>query len=462
MTATTTNLKAQVQIRINAATSETSLKDLMILRLAAFGLDCNEANLDTLVTAKLEAMGDETALQELMMGSKAVGSGLSGFIDGQMVWLPDSFPADIQTDHGRFLRSGYVETDTSKFDTGIFTAKTYNWQWRYINSAGNAPRMVATTGTIIDGYLFYVANEETTVDGETNKYLCRTDLVSYETIRHDITAEAGLTGVISNGCSFLKFDGGYLFLMPGTKVFYSAEGTEWTQSQITYSSGSVNGMYPAAVTPSGVFYSTGTASSTIYRIAGIEENPTSEQVLTGFQIRGMRYVNGNIVGLGTTGNVFARPHASGSFTSRGLVPASASIADLVFFNNLYVLVTSQGLIYTSSDMAAWTLLVTFSTATSPTLAVYNDTLFFFDGARTIRKTQNLSAWDTVVVSNLSASAANNSFMSVSSGVICISQGETSSSSGARGIITSPEAFQFAGIPEEQRQGTTVGYMRISA
>jgi hypothetical protein len=71
MTATTTNLKTQVQAKITAATSALSLEDLLILRKAADGLDCDESNLDTLITAKLNAMNSSTAPEDLLIGNRA-------------------------------------------------------------------------------------------------------------------------------------------------------------------------------------------------------------------------------------------------------------------------------------------------------------------------------------------------------------------------------------------------------
>jgi hypothetical protein len=71
MTATVTNLKTQVQAKIDSATGATSLEDLLILRKAADGLDCNEINLDTLITAKLNAMNSATAPEDLLIGNRA-------------------------------------------------------------------------------------------------------------------------------------------------------------------------------------------------------------------------------------------------------------------------------------------------------------------------------------------------------------------------------------------------------
>ncbi|MCT6700929.1 hypothetical protein [Rheinheimera sp. 4Y26] len=71
MTIATTNLKAQVQARIDAATGATSLKDLAAIRMAAEGLGCNESNTDTLIAAKLAAMNGETLLKDMLLGRKA-------------------------------------------------------------------------------------------------------------------------------------------------------------------------------------------------------------------------------------------------------------------------------------------------------------------------------------------------------------------------------------------------------
>lgn len=71
MAASVTNFKAQVQARIDAANNSLSLVDLMLLRKAASGLGCNEANLDALITSALDAMTNATPLKDLLLGSKA-------------------------------------------------------------------------------------------------------------------------------------------------------------------------------------------------------------------------------------------------------------------------------------------------------------------------------------------------------------------------------------------------------
>lgn len=71
MTANITNLKTQVQGRIDAANSSTTLKDLLIIRKAAEGLGCNEASLDALITTALDAMSGATPLKDLLIGNKA-------------------------------------------------------------------------------------------------------------------------------------------------------------------------------------------------------------------------------------------------------------------------------------------------------------------------------------------------------------------------------------------------------
>jgi|GEM_PF-4995492 len=67
------NSKTQIQNRINAATGATTLNDLLLLRKAAEGLCCDETNLDTLITAALNAQDGTTPITQVFAGKVAAG-----------------------------------------------------------------------------------------------------------------------------------------------------------------------------------------------------------------------------------------------------------------------------------------------------------------------------------------------------------------------------------------------------
>lgn len=60
------NLKTQVQARINAITGATTLAELLRIRQAAKGLNCDETLLNNEVTAKLNALSGATSLDDLV------------------------------------------------------------------------------------------------------------------------------------------------------------------------------------------------------------------------------------------------------------------------------------------------------------------------------------------------------------------------------------------------------------
>ncbi len=60
------NLKTQVQARINAITTGTTLAELLRIRQAAKGLNCDETLLNNEVTAKLNALSGATSLDDLV------------------------------------------------------------------------------------------------------------------------------------------------------------------------------------------------------------------------------------------------------------------------------------------------------------------------------------------------------------------------------------------------------------
>ncbi len=111
MSATTTNLKAQVQARIDAANAGTALRDLMILRKSAQGLGCNESNLDTLVTSKLNAMSAGTAHIDLIIGNQASDINTTKATPlGTYVGVPITAEPKFTINGMTFLTQGYFET----------------------------------------------------------------------------------------------------------------------------------------------------------------------------------------------------------------------------------------------------------------------------------------------------------------------------------------------------------------
>jgi hypothetical protein len=82
------NLKTQVQSRIDAATGATTLDDLLLIRKAAVGLGCNESNLDSLIAAKITALGGASLPIELVGANASLG--LNGRITYQTPIAVDS------------------------------------------------------------------------------------------------------------------------------------------------------------------------------------------------------------------------------------------------------------------------------------------------------------------------------------------------------------------------------------
>jgi hypothetical protein len=73
MATVTTNLKTQIQTRINAANSSTTKDQLLELRKAAEGLNCDESNLDTLMTAINASLNGSESNEDLIIARVASG-----------------------------------------------------------------------------------------------------------------------------------------------------------------------------------------------------------------------------------------------------------------------------------------------------------------------------------------------------------------------------------------------------
>lgn len=267
MTATTTNLKAQLQARIDAATGATPLKDLMAIRLAASGLGCNEANLDTLVTARLNAMDASTELKDLLAGNKASDLGAAApVIIGGMTKLPAHFPDIYVVGEEEYLRAGVFKTadyapelEFSKrltipfqpFNGGATTLIAgVNGAGRNGDSDGNGRWIFMLTGSVPGAYLSTNNGEsytsiQTAVGGTpgtgwyvkhisgvgaSSVWLIQSGTVFKRSADGGVTWSTVATGVVSNN-PFITANGSTVLISAGTNSYRRS-----TDSGVTFGS----------------------------------------------------------------------------------------------------------------------------------------------------------------------------------------------------------------------------------
>jgi hypothetical protein len=115
MTTITTQLKTELQSRINAITGATSLHDLIKLRSAARGLQLNETVLDTQLTARVAALSPATALDDLFKNALALPVNINPTMIGEI--KPFNSGEDTFTDvyGGIWLRAGIITYDTATY-----------------------------------------------------------------------------------------------------------------------------------------------------------------------------------------------------------------------------------------------------------------------------------------------------------------------------------------------------------
>ncbi|WP_337840521.1 hypothetical protein [Rheinheimera sp.] len=228
MTAITTNLKALVQARIDALTSETTITDLMLLRKAAAGLGCDESALNAKVSAALAAFDPDTPLKDLLLGSKAADAPSNAVSVGDAIY---SMSNQLEFERGgaTFLRSGHIQLDTDKFDTEFFKEKLVP------SNAVTVTKTFAATDNISSDVAYGDG-----ADGPIYAW-CASNGQFFWSQDDFATVNVGTGSGVSTGtpiaCAFLS---NKFLIADGKQVRYSANGKAWTSKNWT---GSENNPY---------------------------------------------------------------------------------------------------------------------------------------------------------------------------------------------------------------------------
>jgi hypothetical protein len=118
------NIRTQLQAKINAATAGNTLSELMLLRVAAQGLNLDETNLDTLIAPKVDAVTAAGTAVSFVEAWRSLG------LDGNVM-----YPTSFETQRGDIL---YVDpmgvAKKSKYPSGVVActpANTANMNQNY-------------------------------------------------------------------------------------------------------------------------------------------------------------------------------------------------------------------------------------------------------------------------------------------------------------------------------------------
>ena len=110
------NIRTQLQAKINAATAGNTLSELMLLRVAAQGLNLDETNLDTLIAPKVDAVTAAGTAVSFVEAWRSLG------LDGNVM-----YPTSFETQRGDIL---YVDplgvAKKSKYPSGVVACTPTN------------------------------------------------------------------------------------------------------------------------------------------------------------------------------------------------------------------------------------------------------------------------------------------------------------------------------------------------
>ena len=243
MAVVTTNLVTQVQDRIDNLSGTETLKELLVLRKAADGLDLDLTDIEAAITAEIAALDGTSDDKDLLLANRAasliepsVGGGIP---IGGIIRLMPNYPILIELDGQTFLKNGYLTS--SGFDPSLIN---YNIPVTY--SAGTG-----TSGTL-QGCSINDNGQAIAVNSAGAVFYSSNNGVSW-------TAGTGTTGNLQ-GCS-INDKGQAIAVNTSGALFYSSNnGVSWTAG--TGTTGSLqgcsindNGQAIAVNSAGAVFYS---------------------------------------------------------------------------------------------------------------------------------------------------------------------------------------------------------------
>ena len=220
MSTVTTQLKTELQSRINAVTGATSLPDLIKLRSAARGLQLNETPLNTQLTTRIAALSPATSLDDLFKNALALSVYNNPTVIGEIKVFNSDLDVITDTYGSIWLRAGVITYDTASYpdaqklplinaDPSVVTPITHsalsNITQKRIASNGSVAVAINSAGTSLTRFTNFTA-------AGTN-----------------IPGTGALSGATWFSITWDERQG--LFIMVGRsnlKIVTSPDGTNWT------------------------------------------------------------------------------------------------------------------------------------------------------------------------------------------------------------------------------------------
>jgi len=283
----------------------------------------------------------------------------------QAVFLEDTQPIDVTIYGRRYLQSGYVETDTTTFDTSIFTDKSF------LAISENSTGLASTA--VRD--MLYVNNTYFITDN--NRIASSPDTVTWTDV----------TPTLASPYTLCYGDGLYLFAGGGSSdIFTSIDGITWdnktnpNSGSNTFASIYGDGLYLLGGSTGDVFVSSDTDSWT-----------TRDNQFTTGNVRGLEYAINLYVCVGDDGQLSTSPNAT-TWTLRTSQFGVSDIFAVKYLNGLFVAVGADGKVSYSSDGLAWTA-GAVSTAGSLLDVAYVSDRYIVVGSLGTQSSSDLMLWE---------------------------------------------------------------------
>jgi len=266
----------------------------------------------------------------------------------QAVFLEDTQPIDVTIYGRRYLQSGYVETDTTTFDTSIFTAKSLlNIVERF--GGGNTSAMIAYSGFL------YIST------GGNYGIADSPDGITWTARGVPVTGTPAQTFVRWSDVDYNFLTGGQ-----GSLVAISSDGVTWTGSTVTSFAGQ---------TVNDAAYGAG-----VWVVVGNNNNIATSPDGTTWTGR-TSAISGNILSIafsdtldlfviGTSTGLMATSPDGITWTARTSTHGTDDIHSIAWGNDKFVAVGDKYKISTSVDGITWV-----DTGQTPVLGVLRDVSF---------------------------------------------------------------------------------------
>ena len=399
------NLKAQYQARIDAATVATSPLQLAILRVMGSKLNCDMSNLDTISTQVANTASASTTLNELSYMVKALSSSnnsnpITNVLLGDHIYLrPDIYGNRYDLGEQSFLRTGYLETDSTKYDASLVGSMLYDVD---VKDHHVAPEPLQGGGRIcfVDGKYACLAGDNfetlywaTSIHGPWTVNNNLTDQTSGITLHRmasgngrfvvldasgiirifqDVTttailAEANISFPTTN--INIEFAGGFFFGFntvgnSGT-LYISADARSWSTVNLPTMTGAIYSVSANLTSNATEFVVSGSAGYLWTATATAGNTPTTftrRTVNVGSAFGAAVKNTSTWVAVGANGQIYTSTNLS-TWTARTSGTTETFIG-VAWFQNAFLALTTTGKIFRSVDgTAGWTQ---YSTAHSGT------------------------------------------------------------------------------------------------